>query len=82
MLFRQVGFNNVKVLLGGYQYYLQNKDNLAAAKTDDQYKKEIPRFDYAEMAAPKGGSSIHSNQDKKTVPIQRRQKTSAAAGGC
>lgn len=82
MLFRQVGFNNIKVLVGGYQYYLENKDNLSASKTDDQYQREIPRFDYAEMAAPKDGSLLNSTQNKKTVPVQRRQKSKVAAGGC
>ncbi len=82
MLFRQVGFNNIKVLVGGYQYYIENKDNLSASITDDQYQREIPRFDYAEMAVPKDGSSLNSTQDKKTVPVQRRQKSKVAAGGC
>ena len=82
MLFRQVGFNNIKVLVGGYQYYLENKDNLSASITDDQYQREIPRFDYAEMAAPKDGSLLNSTQNKKTVPVQRRQKSKVAAGGC
>ncbi|MEZ5103859.1 MAG: rhodanese-like domain-containing protein [Draconibacterium sp.] len=82
MLFRQVGFNNIKVLVGGYQYYIENKDNLSASITDDQYQREIPRFDYAEMAAPKDGSLLNSTQNKKTVPVQRRQKSKVAAGGC
>ena len=82
MLFRQVGFDNVKVLLGGYKYYVQHKDNLAATKSDTSYLKGVPKFDYAEMAAPKDGSAIQSTADKKPVVIRRRKKTAAAAGGC
>ena len=29
MLFRQVGFDNIKILQGGYQYYVEHKENLA-----------------------------------------------------
>ncbi len=81
MLFRQVGFNNVKVLAGGYQYYVANKDNLMAAKSKDDFLKGIPRYDYAKMAAPKDGDEI-SVADKKPVTVRRRAKTSAVAGGC
>ena len=82
MLFRQVGFNNVKVLLGGYKYYFQHKDNLAAAKSDVSYLKGVPKYDYAKMAAPKDGSVISQTNEKKPVIVRRRKKTDVAAGGC
>ena len=82
MLFRQVGFDNVKVLLGGYNYYVQHKDNLAATKSDTSYLKGVPKFDYAEMAAPKDGSAIQSTTEKKPVEVRRRKKTTVVAGGC
>ncbi len=81
MLFRQVGFNNIKVLAGGYQYYVENKDNLIAAKTKDDFLKGVPRYDYAKMAAPKDGAEI-SVAEKQPVTVRRRAKTGAAAGGC
>lgn len=81
MLFRQVGFNNIKVLAGGYQYYMENKDNLMADKTKDDFLKGIPRYDYAKMATPKDGVEI-SVDEKQPVTVRRRVKTSAAAGGC
>lgn len=81
MLFRQVGFSNVKVLAGGYQYYVKNKGNLMAAKSKDDFLKGIPRYDYAKMATPKDGSEINVS-DKKPVTVRRREKTSATAGGC
>jgi len=82
MLFRQAGFDNVKVLLGGYQYYVQHKNDLAATKTDSTFQKGIARYNFAEMAAPKDGSAISSAPVKKPVEVTRRKKTSAAAGGC
>ena len=82
MLFRQVGFDNVKVLVGGYQYYTQHKNNLAAGKTDSTLQKGIPRYDFAAMAAPKDGSALSTTVTKKPVEIRRRTKTATAAGGC
>ncbi|MCG6186620.1 rhodanese-like domain-containing protein [Maribellus maritimus] len=81
MLFRQVGFDNVKILAGGYQYYAENKENLLAAKDNNSFKKGIPRYDFAEKAAPKDGAAV-STTAKKPVQVQRRQKSTVAAGGC
>ncbi len=81
MLFRQVGFDNIKVLQGGYSYYKEHKESLTEG-SGKAYQMETPRYDYAEMAAPNDGSGINSNINKKPVTIQRRQKTSVAAGGC
>lgn len=82
MLFRQVGFDNVKILLGGYQYYTKHKDNLAATKDDQSLVKGVPLFDYAEMAAPKEGGVINPAFEKKPVPVQRKTKVAVAGGGC
>lgn len=81
MLFRQVGFENVKVLAGGYDYYIQHKDNLLATQNDSTLIKGVPRYNFAEMAAPKDGSA-NSTTAKKPVEVVRRQKSKAAAGGC
>jgi 3-mercaptopyruvate sulfurtransferase SseA len=82
MLFRQVGFSNVKVLAGGYQYYVQHKDDLAASKTDSSFMEGIPRYNFAKMAAPKNGAVMNTSIEKKPVQIQRRKKTTVVSGGC
>ena len=82
MLFRQVGFNNVKVLVGGYQYYFQHKNDLAASKSDKNFLKGTPKYDFSELAAPKDGSVTSSASEKKPVEISRRKKSAAVAGGC
>ena len=81
MLFRQAGFDNVRLLLGGYQYYLENKDDLYYTVDDDIYLKGMPRYDFADMAAPKEGAESTAD-DKQPVQVQRRQKSNVAAGGC
>ncbi|WP_163709009.1 rhodanese-like domain-containing protein [Mangrovibacterium lignilyticum] len=82
MLFRQVGFDNVKALVGGYQYYKQHKDDLLATQNDSTLMQEIARYNYAEMAAPTNGAAINKVSQKKTVEVTRRKKTAAVAGGC
>lgn len=81
MLFRQVGFDNVKELAGGYEYYVQHKDNLLATKADSTLVKGVPRYNFAEMAAPKDGSVTPATA-KKPVEVVRRQKSKSASGGC
>lgn len=83
MLFRQVGFDNVKVLLGGYQYYIQHKNNLAASKNDSTLLKEMPEYDFAGIISEMGGVAVSEQSSaKKPVVVQRKQKAAAAAGGC
>jgi rhodanese-related sulfurtransferase len=81
MLFRQVGFDNVKVLAGGYGYYARHKDNLLASRTDSTLIKDVPRYNFAKMAAPQDGTAVPATA-KKPVEMVRRQKSKGAAGGC
>lgn len=83
MLFRQVGFDNVKVLLGGYQYYVQHKDNLAASKNDTTLLKGNPKYDFAGIISAMGGVAMSEQSDtKKPVVVTRKVKAKSAAGGC
>jgi 3-mercaptopyruvate sulfurtransferase SseA len=82
MLFRQAGYNNVKVLLGGYRYYTEHKENLAATKTDDSYKKGVAHFDFAKIASQSNTEVDQGTTPKKKVVIRRRKKEKAASGGC
>lgn len=83
MLFRQVGFDNVKVLVGGYQYYVQHKENLAACKNDTTLIKGIPGYDFAKIASQMGDAPVNLSTDvKKPVVIARRKKAVVAGGGC
>lgn len=82
MLFRQMGLN-VKILLGGYNYYAQHKDNLAESENDITLIKGYPNYDFAELAA-KDESVMENSQpvEKETVVVERKQKAKVAAGGC
>ncbi len=83
MFFRQVGFDNVKILLGGYDYYHAHKDNLMASKNDQSYLKGKARYDFAKVAAKSGSTAGKSTvKTKKPVIIRRKKKAVVASGGC
>ncbi len=81
LFFRQVGFCNVRFLLGGYNYYKAHKDNLEQTKSDDSYLKGIARFDYAKVASTKAVTTT-LQKTRKPVIFHRKKKVSVAAGGC
>ncbi len=83
MWFRQVGFDNVKILLGGYEYYAAHKDALEQTVEDISYLRGEPRYDFAEVAKSVG--SVDNTQkvaNKKPVVVRRKNKTKVASGGC
>ncbi len=82
MLFRMVGFDNVKILLGGYDYYKAHKGDLAATRADSSYIKGLARCDYAEVAKSSGSVSKTQEGPKKPVIFHRRKKAAAVSGGC
>ncbi len=82
MVFRQLGCDHVKLLLGGYDYYELWKDELAETYGDDGYMLGMADFDYAEESV---SSSIGMGDDepaKAKVTVVRKKKTAVAEGGC
>lgn len=82
MFFRQVGYSNVKYLLGGYSYFKAHKANLAETKDDNTYVMGIARCDYAKVAKSSVKSGSATSTTKKPVIFKRRKKAAVAAGGC
>ena len=82
MVYRQLGFDNVKVLMGGYSYYTIWKDNLADSYADDGYLLGMAKFDYADIAANANLTDDDNNSDKTTLKVKRRKKSNVAEGGC
>jgi 3-mercaptopyruvate sulfurtransferase SseA len=83
MVFRQLGFDNVRLLLGGYNFYKEWKDMLGDSYYEDSYLLGAPRVDYAEVAS--NATNVQeqdSDQAKKPVTVVRKKKTKVAEGGC
>lgn len=77
MVFRQLGFDNVDVLLGGYNYYVAYKNHNAKSYTPDKAK-----FNYAEVAKVSSVGVENNQPAKKTTIVRRKKKGAAVAGGC
>lgn len=82
MWFRQIGFGNVKILLGGYDYYSAHKDDLQKTVKDTSYQKGVPRYDYAKIASSSAVDEIQKTKTKKPVVVRRKKKAAVASGGC
>lgn len=83
MFFNQVGFANVKTLLGGYNYYKTHKNSLNKTVSDRSYIKGVPCCDYAKVAKSNVNSGVLENSSKKKpLIIRRKKKSTVASGGC
>ncbi len=83
MWFRQVGFENVRILLGGYKYYVAHKNSLALTINDMSYQKGTPKYDFAKVASSVSASGNSQKASAKNpVIIRRKKKAAVAAGGC
>lgn len=82
LVFRQLGFDHVKLLLGGYDYYSVWKDHLADTYGDDAYMLGTPDFDYA-LESASATSAVTTDESNKTiVTVARKKKKTVAEGGC
>jgi rhodanese-related sulfurtransferase len=83
MVFSQLGFDNVKVLLGGYDFYKKWEGMLGDTYYEDAYLLGAPRFDYAEVAASAANvEDAGTDENLKPVTVTRKKKAKVAEGGC
>ncbi|MCD4731642.1 MAG: rhodanese-like domain-containing protein, partial [Bacteroidales bacterium] len=84
LLLAQLGINNIKVLAGGYEYFILRNDSAYIA-VDSIYCSEKAKYDYAQVFQEISGdnniSSTVEKQPQKVIP-RRKKKKAAAAGGC
>ncbi len=82
MVLRQLGFDNVKILLGGYSYYNLWKNNLADSYSDDSYFLCGANYDYKDVALIDHEDDSENSNSKANVSFTRKKKTAVAEGGC
>ncbi|MEZ5082945.1 MAG: rhodanese-like domain-containing protein [Bacteroidales bacterium] len=86
MLLRQLGFYNMKVLLGGYNYLVVKKNNPSDLPLIQLYHVEAAALDFAAYFEEEGsgGDKSKENHPDKTVEVQpvKRKKKNISAGGC
>ena len=82
MLFRQLGFNNIKILLGGYSYFVKLKNGQADPNIDNSYLTGVANYDFSEMELNKPSITTDPNANRSAINITRRKKAAVASGGC
>lgn len=84
LLMTQLGIKNIKVLAGGYEYFILRNDSAYIA-VDSVYFAEKAKYNYAKVIQEISGDNNVSftveKQPQKVIP-KRRKKKGVAAGGC
>jgi len=84
MLLKQLGYRNVKILMGGYGYYSGDTYDMFYESEIPQYFVEEPKYNYLEiMESFANGSSIEETSGNYEIVIPlRKKKKSVVEGGC
>jgi rhodanese-related sulfurtransferase len=84
MFLKQLGYNNIKVMLGGYDYYTTGPLDLYDMPDIPEYLVEEPICDFAAEIETLGGSNFEStpSEGPEVVVPARKKKKAAAEGGC
>ncbi len=85
MILKQIGFNNFKVLLGGYHYFTTGPLDFYDMPEVPAYLVEEPAYDFFAIMEEMGSVSFEkapsSNQPEVVIPT-RKKKQSVVEGGC
>ena len=85
MILKQLGYQNVKILLGGYGYYSGATYDMFSESEIPQYLVEEPKFDFAAlMEKLSNGSTVTKTENNSTEVVvpERKKKKSKVEGGC
>jgi rhodanese-related sulfurtransferase len=85
MLLQQLGYHNVKILLGGYNYTKQLKANQHNLAEIPEYHAEKPQIDYADFVKKSTsgtGQLVEQTEASKQILPVRRKKKVVTTGGC
>lgn len=85
MLLHQLGFYNIKILLGGYDYLANEEIDYYDMPEIPLYLVEEPQINYAEFIENASSNSGQINEQieepKQIAPVKRKKKV-VAEGGC
>lgn len=85
MLLKQMGYNNIKVMLGGYHYYTTGPLDLYDMPDIPEYLVEDPLYDYAAVIEEIGGPvtpGMDADESPETIVPVRKKKKAVVEGGC
>lgn len=84
MLLRQIGYSNIQVMLGGYNYYSTSSLDLYDLPDIPEYMVEEQMYDYAGIMEEMSGGEFETTTTESpeiVVPV-RKKKKSVVEGGC
>jgi rhodanese-related sulfurtransferase len=85
MFLMQIGYHNIKLLLGGYNYYVNQSGSQPEPSEKSAYAIEEPDLDFSEFMEKRSsgfiGTKTTKEQPAQIIPVKRNKK-SATAGGC
>lgn len=84
LFLKQLGYNNIKVLLGGYDYYINGPLDFYDMPETPAYLVEEPKYDFADIIyqASLGVPEDQQGAEQEVIVPVRRKKTTAVEGGC
>jgi len=84
MTLKQLGYSNVKILLGGYGFYSGETFDMYSESEIPQYFVEEAKYNYQEImeSFANGSALIESSNSQETIIPVRKKKKSAVEGGC
>jgi len=85
MLLKQLGYDNIKVLLGGFDYYSTGILDLYDMPEIPEYLVEEAVFDFAgimEEMSSGSFSTTEPSQQQEVIITQRKKKKTVVEGGC
>ncbi|MCF8367204.1 MAG: rhodanese-like domain-containing protein [Bacteroidales bacterium] len=84
LIMKQIGFDNLKVMRGGWDYYANQQLNRNEMSETPKYMVEQPAFNFAaimQLMQSESGASQNSDAPEIVVP-ERKKKKAAVEGGC
>lgn len=84
MILKQLGYKNVKILMGGYGYYSGETFDMFYESEIPQYFVEEPQYNFLEImkSFANGSISEEASANYETVLPVRKKKKSVVEGGC
>jgi len=84
LILKQTGFDNIKVMAGGFDYYSGARNEQSLPGIRPGYMVEEPNSDYNAILKNLGSPASKSTGSMAPEPVKviKREKKSAAEGGC
>jgi len=84
MVLNQIGIDNLRVMEGGFDFFNKMSAAETAATAEKNYQAEKAAYNYKEIMESLGSPSVESSQGQSPEPVRviRKEKKSAAEGGC